>query len=124
MIGMVNLPHLVDFQSGTSCGRTFGASNLSGGLVGLTTVAPPTPGYITDVDTDFDTSGRNWVTGDTCTDADNPNIEYVATHELGHWITFDDASSGGSSHTVMWGSYNCNALDVQTDDGDELDDVY
>jgi len=112
-----------DFQTGTTCGRTFGASNLSGTTIGLTTYTASS-GIITDVDTDFDTSGRNWQTGNTCSDSDNPNIEYVATHELGHWIQFADATTGTQAHTVMWGAYNCNALSVQTDDGDEVDDLY
>lgn len=40
------------------------------------------------------------------------------------WIQFVDANSGTQTHTVMWGAYNCNALDIQTDDAEELDDVY
>ncbi len=112
------------FNEQTTCTRQVGASGLSGGLVGLTTVLPATPGPITDVDFDFDTSGRNWWTNNTCTDAVNPNIEYVATHELGHWLTFDHPTSGTQAHTVMWPTYNCNALDVQPADATELDDVY
>lgn len=110
-----------DFVSGTSCGREVGSKNLSGTTIGLTTYTASS-GTITDVDFDFDNSGRNWQTGNTCSDSDSPNIEYVATHELGHWIQLDDATTGTEAHTVMFGSYHCNALDVQTADSDEVDD--
>lgn len=113
-----------DFQTGTTCGRTVGASNLSGTTIGLTT-SYASNGIISDVDFDFDTSGRNWQTGNSCSTSENPNIEYVATHELGHWIQLNDATTGTQAHTVMWGSYNCNALNVQTADSNEVDnDIY
>ncbi len=112
------------FNKQNTCSHEVGATNLSGGTIGLTTFNYDWLGYINDVDFDFDTSGRIWQTDNTCTVSTSPNIEYVATHELGHWIQFVDANSGTQAHTVMWGAYNCNALNIQTDDAEELDDVY
>lgn len=112
------------FNKQQSCSKEIGARSLSGSTIGLTTYTTLF-GYLNDVDFDFDTSGRDWQTGNTCTtDENSPNIELVATHELGHWIQFEDTWSGTQSHTVMWGTYNCNAMNVQSADATEVDNVY
>ena len=102
------------FNKQNTCSHEVGVHNLAGGTIGLTTFNYDWLGYIYDVDFDFDTSGRTWQTGNTCTTPTYPNIEYVATHELGHWIQFVDASHGTEAHTVMWGTYNCNALESRS----------
>lgn len=100
-----------------------GSANL--GLFGdlAVTYISTSGGNLVDTDTDFNTQKQFEIESNTCNWWDW-DIEWVANHEFGHWVSFDHSTATSNTHSVMKGNCVTGWADVQSADASQLDDLY
>jgi hypothetical protein len=105
--------------SSASNGHQFKAAVNGGGNPLAVTTITHSGSTISDVDTVFNTS-YSWSTSGSGSAYD---VQNVATHELGHWLSLADLSGGGDTEKTMYYSAALGETKKRTLETDDLNGI-